>query len=85
MHRGSLRGARHNQLQRKQRHHLPHRRVRNRTTDTGRYLQAAEALAQADQAWLGRLITRRTRLEDFAQAFEQRDDDVKVVIDLQQE
>ncbi|NMR31528.1 glucose 1-dehydrogenase [Crystallibacter degradans] len=49
------------------------------------YLQAAEALAQADQAWLGRLITRRTRLEDFAQAFEQRDDDVKVVIDLQQE
>jgi threonine dehydrogenase-like Zn-dependent dehydrogenase len=50
-----------------------------------RYLQAAEALAQADQAWLGRLITRRTQLEDFAQAFEQRDDDVKVVIDLQQE
>ena len=49
------------------------------------YLQAAEALAEADQAWLGRLITRRARLEDFAQAFEQRDDDVKVVIDLQQE
>lgn len=48
------------------------------------YLMAADALAQADAAWLGRLITRRARLEDFEQAFEPRADDVKVVIDLQQ-
>ncbi|MFN8074604.1 MAG: glucose 1-dehydrogenase [Kineosporiaceae bacterium] len=48
------------------------------------YSAAADALADADDAWLGRLITRRVPLEDAAQAFEaaQADDDIKVVLDL---
>lgn len=47
------------------------------------YAQAAQALAAADLGWLGRLVTRRVPLADFADAFEARDDDVKVVLDLQ--
>jgi threonine dehydrogenase-like Zn-dependent dehydrogenase len=46
------------------------------------YRLAAEALARADLDWLGRLVSRRVRLEDFAQAFEAREEDVKVVLDL---
>ena len=46
------------------------------------YALAIEALARADRSWLERLITRRVPLEDFAQALERRDDDVKVVLDL---
>ncbi|MFJ6996628.1 glucose 1-dehydrogenase [Streptomyces sp. NPDC003090] len=46
------------------------------------YRQAADALARADAAWLERLVTRRVPLERFREAFEARDDDVKVVIDL---
>ena len=46
------------------------------------YQGAAEVLAKADNAWLERLITRRVPLEKFAEAFERRDGDVKVVIDL---
>ncbi|WP_417217859.1 glucose 1-dehydrogenase [Arthrobacter sp.] len=46
------------------------------------YEQAAEALAQADADWLARLISRRHRLEDYAAAFEHRDGDVKVVLDI---
>lgn len=46
------------------------------------YLLAAEALEQADGAWLERLINRRVALADFAEAFEGREDDVKVVLDL---
>ncbi|MDP9393348.1 MAG: glucose 1-dehydrogenase [Actinomycetota bacterium] len=44
---------------------------------------AAHALAAADVEWLSRLITRRLPLADFADAFEPRPDDVKVVLDLQ--
>jgi threonine dehydrogenase-like Zn-dependent dehydrogenase len=44
------------------------------------YAQAADALARADLDWLGRLLSRRVPLEDFADAFEPRDDDVKVVL-----
>ena len=44
------------------------------------YAQAAEALAAADLDWLGRLVSRRVRLEDFADAFTPRDDDVKVAL-----
>jgi threonine dehydrogenase-like Zn-dependent dehydrogenase len=47
------------------------------------YAQAAQALAAADLDWLGRLVSRRVPLADFADAFEARDDDVKVVLDLQ--
>lgn len=46
------------------------------------YEQGADALAKADPAWLGRLISRRHPLADYAAAFEHRDGDVKVVIDL---
>ena len=46
------------------------------------YEEAAAVLDRADNAWLERLITRRVPLEDFAQAFERQDGDVKVVLDL---
>lgn len=44
---------------------------------------AARSLAQADQAWLRRLITRRVPLERYADALEAHQDDVKVVLDLE--
>ena len=44
------------------------------------YEQAADALAKADPDWLGQLVSRRVPLADFADAFEPRDDDVKVVL-----
>ncbi|HEY8295419.1 MAG TPA: glucose 1-dehydrogenase [Micrococcaceae bacterium] len=46
------------------------------------YEAAVRALVQADAGWLGRLITRRVALADFADAFARRPDDVKVVLDL---
>ncbi|KAA9379053.1 glucose 1-dehydrogenase [Microbispora cellulosiformans] len=46
------------------------------------YAAAADALAQADHAWLSRLITRRVPLESFADAFTAEPEDVKVVITL---
>jgi threonine dehydrogenase-like Zn-dependent dehydrogenase len=46
------------------------------------YAQAADALAKADRGWLESLISRRVPLEDFEQALEKQDDDVKVVLDL---
>jgi threonine dehydrogenase-like Zn-dependent dehydrogenase len=46
------------------------------------YRMAADALAQAELDWLGGLITRRVPLDDFAEAFDPQDDDVKVVIEL---
>jgi threonine dehydrogenase-like Zn-dependent dehydrogenase len=47
------------------------------------YGLAADALAAADAGWLGRLVSRRVPLESFAEAFDARDSDVKVVLDLQ--
>jgi threonine dehydrogenase-like Zn-dependent dehydrogenase len=47
------------------------------------YELAAEALAGADRSWLERLITRRVPLENFEEALDSRDNDVKVVLDLQ--
>lgn len=47
------------------------------------YVSAVQALVQADQAWLRRLISRRHALDDFAAALERRPNDVKVVLDLQ--
>lgn len=44
------------------------------------WYKAALVLAQADRAWLGRLITRRERPEAFMQALQRQPDDVKVVI-----
>lgn len=46
------------------------------------YRMAADALARADQAWLARLITRRVPLDRFAEAFERRKSDIKVVIEF---
>jgi hypothetical protein len=46
------------------------------------YALAADALAAADLGWLGRLITRRVPLADFADALEAEEHDVKVVLDL---
>jgi threonine dehydrogenase-like Zn-dependent dehydrogenase len=47
------------------------------------YALAAKALADADLDWLGRLVSRRVPLADFDKAFDPRDDDVKVILDLQ--
>ena len=46
------------------------------------YEIAAAALGQADQAWLGRLISRRVPLSNWQEALENRRDDIKVVIDF---
>jgi threonine dehydrogenase-like Zn-dependent dehydrogenase len=46
------------------------------------YEQAAEALARADAGWLGKLITRKVPMEQFASALERQSDDVKVVIEI---
>lgn len=46
------------------------------------YEAAAAALAAADRSWLERLITRRVPLEQFADAFAARADDVKVVLTI---
>jgi hypothetical protein len=46
------------------------------------YQRAAEVLAHADQDWLSRLITRRTSLERWREAFHRNDGDIKVVIDF---
>jgi len=46
------------------------------------YALAAEALGNADRDWLEKLISRRVPLEDFEQALERQDHDVKVVLDL---
>jgi glucose 1-dehydrogenase len=46
------------------------------------YQAAAAALANADQGWLGRLITRRVPLDRWSDALQRHPDDVKAVIDL---
>jgi threonine dehydrogenase-like Zn-dependent dehydrogenase len=46
------------------------------------YELGAEALAKADRKWLEKLITRRVPLSQWQQAFEHRDDDVKVVLEF---
>lgn len=46
------------------------------------YRLAAAALAQADLTWLDRVVSRRVPLASFQDAFQSRDDDVKVVITL---
>jgi threonine dehydrogenase-like Zn-dependent dehydrogenase len=46
------------------------------------YQAAADSLAKADPAWLGRLITRRVPLASWEQALDRHPDDVKVVIEV---
>ncbi len=49
------------------------------------YEMAADALAHADRGWLSRLITRRVPLARFAEAFDGRKGDIKVVIEFTDE
>jgi glucose 1-dehydrogenase len=44
------------------------------------WYRAGTILARADRTWLGRLITRRERPENFERALERTPDDIKVVI-----
>ena len=46
------------------------------------YAAAAEALAKADRKWLEGLITRRVPLARWQEALENRDNDIKVVLDF---
>jgi threonine dehydrogenase-like Zn-dependent dehydrogenase len=46
------------------------------------YEAAAAALAQADPAWLGRVVSRRVPLERWAEALNRNPDDVKVIIEV---
>jgi threonine dehydrogenase-like Zn-dependent dehydrogenase len=46
------------------------------------YELAAKSLADADKAWLGRLISRRVPLSNWQEALERRPGDIKVVIDF---
>ena len=46
------------------------------------YVSAVRTLAGADQRWLGDVITRRVPLAHWREAYEQRPDDVKVVVDF---
>jgi threonine dehydrogenase-like Zn-dependent dehydrogenase len=48
------------------------------------YEQAARALAQADQKWLERLITRKVPLDRWQEALVAGPDDVKVVVEFGQ-
>lgn len=49
------------------------------------YVAAAETLAQSDRAWLERLITRRVPLESWTDALERRPDDIKTIVDFEEE
>ena len=44
------------------------------------WYKAGEALARADRAWLGRLVTRREGPNDFARALQRKPEDIKVVV-----
>lgn len=46
------------------------------------YSAAATALAQADRSWLNDIVSRRVPLSRFHEAFERRDGDIKVVLDM---
>jgi threonine dehydrogenase-like Zn-dependent dehydrogenase len=46
------------------------------------YAAGAGALAAADAEWLGRLITRRVPLSDYAAAYAAPPGDVKIVVEL---
>jgi threonine dehydrogenase-like Zn-dependent dehydrogenase len=44
------------------------------------WYKASQALAEADRAWLARLITRREKPENFQKALQRTPDDIKVVL-----
>jgi len=43
------------------------------------WFKAGEALVRADREWLGQLITRREKPENFRQALDRQPDDIEVV------
>lgn len=47
------------------------------------YQAGADALAAADHAWLDAVVSRRVPIDHWADALKRRDDDVKVVIELE--
>ena len=46
------------------------------------YEAGAQALAAADPAWLGRVISRRVPFESWQQAYQRQPEDVKVVLEM---
>jgi glucose 1-dehydrogenase len=44
------------------------------------WYKGGEALARADRSWLARLVTRSEPPENFADALQRREDDIKVVV-----
>ena len=46
------------------------------------YRDAAKALDRAEPRWFSGLISRRVPLARWREAFEHRDDDIKVVVDF---
>ena len=46
------------------------------------YEMAGETLKRADKGWLSRLITRHEPVQQWTQALERLDDDIKVVVDF---
>ena len=46
------------------------------------YREAADVLSRADRRWLSGLISRRVPLMRWQEAFERRDNDIKVVVDF---
>ena len=48
------------------------------------WYKAGQVLAQADRAWLARLVTRREPPERFTRALQRQPDDIKVVIQFAQ-
>ena len=48
--------------------------------NTRHWYKAAQALARADRSWLARLITKRERPENFAEALARNSEDIKVVL-----
>jgi glucose 1-dehydrogenase len=44
------------------------------------WYKAGQNLARSDREWLGRLITRREKPENFKQALERQPDDIKVIV-----
>jgi threonine dehydrogenase-like Zn-dependent dehydrogenase len=44
------------------------------------WYKASQCLVRADREWLGRLITRREKPANFAQALARKPDDIKVIV-----
>jgi hypothetical protein len=54
-------------------------------TDKTHYELGARSLAKADRQWLSRLITRRVPLDRWQEAFQRRQEDIKVVLQFEKD